>query len=218
MTVRVKICGLTRFDDALSAAEAGADYLGFNHYARSPRCVEPERSAEIVAAVRLTYPAVQMVGVFVNENIDKIRFIMDTCGYGYAQFSGDEKPEDLHALAGRAFKAIRPVSTDQAEELAGRYANRAVQPALLLDAHAGGLYGGSGVRADLALAAELAQDWDLMLAGGLNPENVAEAVRLVRPWAVDVASGVEVSPGIKDHDKLRRFIVNAKSFPFEVTL
>ncbi len=210
MTVRVKICGLTRLDDALAAAEAGADYLGFNHYERSPRCIEPELSAEIVAAVKLTYPAVQMVAVFVNEDMDKIRLLMDICDYGYAQLSGDEKPEDLHALAGRAFKAIRPVSTDQAAESASLYANRAVQPALLLDAHAGSLYGGSGVRADLALAAELARDWDLMLAGGLNPESVSEAVRLVRPWAVDVASGVEVSPGIKDHAKMRRIIENAK--------
>jgi phosphoribosylanthranilate isomerase len=136
---------------------------------------------------------------------------MDKCDYDYAQLSGNEGPDDLRRLGEPAFKAIRPASEADARALAGRYGNRRVRPALLLDAHVPGLYGGTGSRADLALAAGLARDWDLMLAGGLSPDNVAEAVRLVRPWAVDVASGVETSTGIKDHDKLRSFILRVKN-------
>jgi len=214
MTVKVKICGVTRLEDALAAAEAGADFLGFNHYDRSPRRIAPAAAAEIVAAARQTHPSVRMVGVFVNHGKEEIRVLMDICDYDYAQYSGNEEPEELRGLGAPAFKAIRPASASEAWALAGRYGKRRIQPALLLDAHVPGLYGGTGAHADLALAAGLARDWDLMLAGGLDPDNVAEAVRLVRPWGVDVASGVEMSPGIKDHDKLRRFITNAKSQEF----
>jgi phosphoribosylanthranilate isomerase len=211
MTVRVKICGVTRLEDALAAAKAGADFLGFNHYGRSPRCIAPGLAAEIVAAVRQACPSVRMVGVFVDHGKEEIRVLMDKCDYDYAQLSGNEGPDDLRRLGEPAFKAIRPASEADARALAGRYGNRRVRPALLLDAHVPGLYGGTGSRADLALAAGLARDWDLMLAGGLSPDNVAEAVRLVRPWAVDVASGVETSTGIKDHDKLRSFILRVKN-------
>jgi phosphoribosylanthranilate isomerase len=210
MTVRVKICGLTRLEDALAAAEAGADYLGFIHYDRSPRCVDPEAAAEIIAALRRPHPSVRMVAVIVNEDVEKIRVIMQTGDYDYAQFSGKESPEELRRLGGRAYKAIRPTSLEQAVVLADLFGNRSARPALLLDADVAGLYGGTGERADIALASRLALDWDLMLAGGLNPKNVAEAVRQVRPWGVDVASGVETSPGVKDHDMIKRFIANAK--------
>ncbi|HUF39852.1 MAG TPA: phosphoribosylanthranilate isomerase [Anaerolineales bacterium] len=211
MNVRVKICGLTRLEDALAAAECGADFLGFILYNQSPRFIEPEAGARITAAVKQRYPAVRSVGVFVNEEVDKIGLLLDSRNYGYAQLSGDEETEDLGALAGRAYKAVRPASPAEADTLAARFSRRDVRPALLLDAHVPGLYGGTGTPADLQTAARLAKDYDLMLAGGLNPDNVAAAVRLVRPWAVDVSSGVEHSPGIKDHDRMRSFIRRAKN-------
>jgi len=225
--VRVKICGLTRFEDAAVALELGADYLGFILYPPSPRSVTSESVGHIIGELRRTYPSrfieptpPQMVGVFVNEASPQMAKIMDRCALDIAQLSGDEDTGSVNnsgsPILGRAYKAIRPRSSNEAIDLVTRYANSAVPsgasiPSILLDTPHGHLYGGSGEVGNWGLAAELAAGVSrLMLAGGLTPDNVSEAVRKVRPFAVDVASGVEASPGIKNHDLIRLFIQNAK--------
>ena len=137
---------------------------------------------------------------FVNASVEEIRATMETCGLSLAQLHGDETPEMLNALDGKAFKAFRGVPVD-----VNGFA-RSEPPALLVDAAVKGVYGGSGVTADWSAAAELAKKYPLLLAGGLTPENVAEAVRQVKPWGVDVASGVESAPGEKDASKMKAFV------------
>ena len=211
--MRVKICGLTNLDDALLALEAGADLLGFVLYPKSPRGVSLGVVAEIAQALR-SAPAFQqrqpaLVGVFVNEPPAAVRRALDEAGLDLAQLSGHEPPDDLRALGGRAYKAIR----GEAEALpsAGAPPVHPYCPDFLLDAAHPTLYGGSGQLADLALAARLAARHRLLLAGGLTPDNVAAAIRAVRPWGVDVASGVEAAPGKKDPAKVRAFVQAAKA-------
>jgi phosphoribosylanthranilate isomerase/ribosomal protein S18 acetylase RimI-like enzyme len=154
------------------------------------------------------YPKIKLVGVFVNTPIDEIEDILDSCSLDLAQLHGDELPDVLAQLSPRAFKAFRGIPADVSAY------QRDDAPAFLVDAAVKGVYGGSGVRADWSGAAELAGRYPIFLAGGLNPENVAEAVRKVRPWGVDVASGVEVPPlsggkaalGEKDAAKMRTFV------------
>ena len=209
MTI-VKICGIRTLDDALAAADAGADMLGFNFHPPSPRYLPPAPCAALVgrlAAARRSLP--RLVGVFVNDAPGDVRRILDECGLDYAQLSGDERAADLEQLAARAFKAIRPRSVAEAQSMAKSYAT-AARPALLLDASNTGLYGGSGALADWSLARTLAAAVPLMLAGGLTADNVAAAVAAVRPWGVDVASGVESAPGVKDTAKMTEFVRRAK--------
>jgi phosphoribosylanthranilate isomerase len=201
----VKICGVARLEDGLAALDAGADMLGFNFHPPSPRYVAPEDCAGMVAALRRAAPFTA-VGVFVNTPASEVAAALDACGLDLAQLSGDEPPEALHALGDRAFKAIR--AADEADRFA--VPSTAVRPALLLDAQAGAAYGGTGRTADWGLAHALAGRYNLLLAGGLRPENVADAVRQARPWGVDVASGVESAPGRKDAALMRAFIVAAR--------
>ena len=145
---------------------------------------------------------VTCVGVFVNASVEEIRATMDTCGLSLAQLHGDETVEFMESLEEKSFKAFRgimDVETDKRMIAEG-------EPAFLVDAGVKGLYGGSGVTADWDGAAELAKKYPLLLAGGLTPENVAEAVGRVKPWGVDVASGVESRPGVKDEAKMRAFV------------
>jgi len=207
--IRVKICGIKTLPDALTAAEAGADLLGFNFYAKSRRFIEARVCAEITYILKRGYPSIQLVGVFVNSSIEEINKIMKLCGLDLAQLHGDEPVEMVSALDGKAFKAFRGVPVD-----VERFARNA-PPAFLVDASVEGLYGGSGVTADWNVAAELAKRYPLLLAGGLNQDNVAEAVQHVKPWGVDVASGVEVSPGQKDPDKIKAFVNTVKSTQIE---
>jgi phosphoribosylanthranilate isomerase len=228
--VKVKICGITRLEDAVVALESGADYLGFIFYPRSPRFVLPEAVRTITDQVR-RHPTTRalferpspplFVGVFVNETSEQVARTLDDCGLGLAQLSGDEDASQLTDTAspifGRAYKALRLLTAVDAEELAPRYTNlpwptTPLRPQLLLDTPHGALYGGTGQTGDWTMAAELAAATSgLMLAGGLTPTNVAAAVRRVRPFAVDVAGGVEARPGIKDHILIRAFIANAKA-------
>jgi phosphoribosylanthranilate isomerase len=215
---RVKICGLTNFEDAAAAVEAGADLLGFIFYERSPRYVEPEQAREIVARLRRAYPpgeqpAYRVVGVFVNRPAAYIAAIMALVGLDWAQLSGDEPVAVLEALQRRAFKAIRPRTYEEADAEASFYAALSPKagPRLLIDAYRPGEYGGTGQRADWEIAAQLARLRSILLAGGLTPDNVAEAVRAVRPWGVDVSSGVERAPGVKDHDAIHLFVQRAKA-------
>ena len=198
---KIKICGIKTVSDALAAQEAGADMLGFNFYPQSPRYVDVGICRNIMSVMR-KYGHITYVGVFVNASVAEVRATMETCGLSLAQLHGDESSEMVQSLNGKAFKAFRGMP--HAERVHGFARDDA--PALLLDASVKGTYGGTGVRADWNGAAALARHFPLLLAGGLTPENVAEAVELVKPWGVDVASGVESSPGSKDEAKMKSFI------------
>ena len=206
----IKICGIKTLEIAQVSVETGADMLGFNFYPPSPRFITPEKCTEILSALIPGHSSLVTVGIFVNQNLQQIQEIMETCQLDLAQLAGDETPDDLAALDGKAFKAVRPRSFMEGEELLGRF-GRLTAPAILVDAHIKGAYGGTGKTGDWALAHQLAGQAPILLAGGLNPENVAAAVRAVNPWGVDVASGVESSPGVKDPLKISAFISAARS-------
>jgi phosphoribosylanthranilate isomerase len=198
MTI-IKICGIKTLDDAITASKAGADMLGFNFHPKSVRFIEVGACRDVMQVLRGS-TKITCVGVFVNAPAAEIRATLDTCGLSLAQLHGDETQETLDALDGRAFKAFRGIPA----QLNG-FA-RSQPPAFLIDAAVDGAYGGTGVTADWSAAAELAKRYPLLLAGGLKSENVAAAVRQVRPWGVDVASGVESSPGRKDAGRIKAFI------------
>ena len=201
---KIKICGIKTLTDVLAAIHAGADYLGFNFYPKSPRFVEKQTCAEITAVLKKEHPHIKLVGVFVNSSVEEVKDILATCSLDLAQLHGDETVEMLNQLNGKAFKAFRGIP----ESING-FA-RSESPLFLLDASVKGIYGGSGVTADWNGAAELAKTYPLLLAGGLTPENVAEAVSRVKPWGVDVASGVESTVGAKDAGKMVEFVKAAK--------
>jgi Phosphoribosylanthranilate isomerase len=211
----VKICGLTNLEDALVALEAGADLLGFVLYPKSPRAVSLTAVAEIGHALRRA-PAFRqrrpaLVGVFVNAPPTEVAHALDEAGLDLAQLSGHEPPDDLRALGGRAYKAVRSQAEADALPTVDAPPAHPHRPDLLLDAMHPMLYGGSGQRADESLALRLARRCRLLLAGGLTPDNVAEVIGVVQPWGVDVASGVEAAPGKKDHRKLRSFVASARA-------
>lgn len=186
---------------------AGADALGLNFYPRSPRYVE----VPTAAALARTRPALgAVVGVFVNEAPDVIRMKVRECGLTAVQLHGDEPPEACAGFGVPVIKALRVGGPEDVEN-ARRYVGAGDVAALLLDGAAPG-YGGGGVGFDWSLVARLTDAGvPVLVAGGLNPSNVAEAVKATRPYAVDVASGVESSPGIKDADAVRAFVRNAKA-------
>lgn len=213
---RVKICGITNIDDALLAAAAGADLLGFNFYPPSPRYITPQACRAITDDLRsrMGDACPVLVGVFVNE--PEIESIMDTAGLDIAQLHGDETVATLQALSGRALKAIRPRQRNEAWTMAEAFEPHAPVdkrvPSLLVDAYHRDLYGGTGEQTsvEIALAAK-EQVPRLMLAGGLNPDNVGDRIRAIRPWGVDVASGVEGSDKArKDEHCIRAFMAAVK--------
>lgn len=215
--VQVKICGLTNLEDAAAAVEAGADYLGFIFYPPSKRGITPENAQKVTAALRQRANCPTLVGVFVNETAAFMNQIMGDCHLDLAQLSGEEVPflvnDPASLIYGRTYKALKPQSLAEAEADAEWYIaeHPAVRPTLLLDTYHPSLKGGTGDLIDWAIGQHIVTMTDgLMLAGGLKPNNVADAVRAVRPLAVDVASGVEAHPGKKDHDALRAFVKNAK--------
>ncbi|WP_033336882.1 phosphoribosylanthranilate isomerase [Thioalkalivibrio thiocyanodenitrificans] len=200
---RVKICGITRMEDALAAAMAGADAVGFVFYARSPRAVTPEAAREMALAMP---PFVSRVGLFVDAAPDTVAAILDTVPLDLLQFHGDECPADCDAIGRPYLKAVPMAPGTDPVAYMDTYPHAA---GFLLDSHGNGRTGGTGETFD----------WDriprdlrhcLVLAGGLNPENVAEAVRSVRPWAVDVSTGVEARPGIKDSARMQAFVDEVK--------
>ncbi len=198
----MKICGVTTVHDAELCVDAGADAVGFNFYARSPRCVDIDTARQLVAALAGRALA---VGVFVDASFEQISEIKERTRIACVQLHGDEPPELLARLLPHAYKAIRvrdASSLGQARRFGGDH--------VLLDAYVPGMAGGTGARFDWALAAELAQERKVTLAGGLEPGNVTAAVARVQPFCVDVASGVESSPGRKDPGKVRDFIRAAK--------
>ena len=203
MTI-VKICGIKTLKDALAAIEAGADYLGFNFYPKSVRFIEKSGCAEITSVLKREHPQIKLVGVFVNSSVEEIKDILQACQLDLAQLHGDETPETFAQLAPHAFRAFRGIPESNADY------ERSEAPFMLIDAAVKGVYGGSGVTADWTAAVKLAQQYPLLLAGGLTPENVADAVKQVNPWGVDVASGVESAPGEKDAGKMSEFVKAVK--------
>jgi len=199
--VRVKICGITRAEDALAAARLGADALGFNFWPASKRFVPPAAARAIVARLP---PFVVPVGVFVDQPEEEILAIVRETGVRVLQLHGGEPPEFCARLPLPVVKAIR---VDAVKSLSA-FASYEVA-AFLLDTPSRG-FGGSGQPFDWSLAEGVSEIAPVILAGGLTPENVAQAIRAVRPYAVDVASGVESAPGVKDLARLARFIAIAK--------
>ncbi len=204
--VKVKVCGITNLEDAQAAVEAGADALGFVCYRKSPRFVDAEVIRAIVSELP---PFVLPVGVFVNEEQKVVRDLLDRCGLVLAQLHGDETAAYCESLGRPVLKAIRLQSRSDFLALA-EFKGRALVRGILVDAFSDAAYGGTGHRVDWNLAAEASQLGRVILAGGLTTENVGEAIKIVRPYGVDVSSGVEANPGRKDHAKVRAFIKAAK--------
>ena len=194
----IKACGLTQVDEALACVELGVQWLGFNCYQGSKRYLPPEAIAAIVGKLP---PAVQTVGVFVNASAKEIEETLQRTGLHIAQLHGDESPGFAHALQAPWFRAFR-VADDLAEEEIHSYG----QELFLLDAAQTGQYGGTGHAFDWKVATRLRDHGKLLLAGGLRPDNVEEAVLQVRPFGVDVASGVESALGRKDPQKVANFV------------
>ena len=200
---KIKICGLTRPEDAQAAAELGADAVGLVFYAKSKRCVDAAQAAEIAATLP---PQVAKVALFVNETADSIHRILAAVPIDIVQFHGDEVPEFCRQFGKPYWKAVRVHSAQDIAEAVGYYADAA---ALLLDAHIEGQYGGTGKVFDWRLLpATMPLSW--VLSGGLNPGNVAAAVRQTRAAWLDVSSGVEQAPGIKSRDLMADFIQKAR--------
>jgi phosphoribosylanthranilate isomerase len=214
--MKIKICGLTSFEDALMVVEAGADMLGFVFYPRSPRYVSPAECALFVKQLCKNGYAFVSVGVFVNQSPGAVREVLDFCGLDLAQLQGDEPHADVKELQDRAYKAVRPQRMSEARKMLDRYAGiRDSAPSLLVDAYKSDQYGGTGSCVDWSIAAEVARSTSLLLAGGLTSENVTTALSTVRPWGVDVSSGVESEPGIKDQQKVEAFINTVRMFERE---
>ena len=200
---KIKICGLTRPEDAQAAAELGSDAVGLVFYAKSKRRVDAAQAAEIAAALP---PQVAKVALFVNETADSIHRILAAVPIDIVQFHGDEAPEFCHQFGKPYWKAVRVQSAQDIAEAAERYTDAA---ALLLDAHIEGQYGGTGQVFDWRLLPEtMPLPW--VLSGGLNPGNVAAAVRQTGAAWLDVSSGVEQAPGIKSRDLMAEFIRQAR--------
>lgn len=201
-SVKVKVCGITNAEDAWAAVEAGADALGFIFYEQSPRYVVPAVASRIIAELP---PLIMTVGVFVNEGMATVRSIMDTCGLAMAQLHGDENASYCHELSRPSMKALRLKDRGSLLALA-EYQGRGGVRGFVLDTFSELTYGGTGQVTDWALAADVAKSTRILLAGGLTPDNVTEAIRAVRPYGVDVSSGVEAAPGKKDPAKIRAFL------------
>lgn len=207
--VRVKICGITNTEDALAAVEAGADALGFV-FAESPRRIGPDSAASIV---RELPTHIATVGVFANQDAEEIFQIMERLGLHFAQIHGELGGSSKPPTGAASWGLIRALRIGTEEDIctASQDDLLAACDAVLLDTHVEGLMGGTGQTFDWELAVQAhSLNKPLILAGGLTPENVEEAVRKVRPYAVDVSTGVEASPGKKDHDKIKEFIRNAR--------
>ena len=199
---KVKICGITSAEDAAVAVEAGADALGFVFYRKSPRYIEPLVAKQIIMGLP---PLVTAVGVFVDEEQQVVRSLMDDCGLALAQLHGQESAVYCQELGRPVLKALRVKARSSLLALA-EFQGRAGVRGFVLDAFSDQAYGGTGQVIDWELAAEVARAAHILLAGGLTPDNVATAIQSVQPYGVDVSSGVEREPGRKDHEKVRAFI------------
>lgn len=199
----VKICGITSCQDAQVAVAAGADMIGLIFYPPSPRYVTPAQAQSIVASLP---PQVAAVGVFVNESLASITEVAQSSGVQIVQLHGTESPALCQQLPWRVIKTFR-FTAEVRPEMMRHYQVEA----FLIEGFHAEVYGGGGARADWPRVAELHPYGRIILAGGLTPENVQEAIRVVQPYAVDVSSGVEAAPGKKDWEKVRAFIRHAKA-------
>jgi phosphoribosylanthranilate isomerase len=204
MATAVKICGITRPEDALAAARAGAHAIGLVFYAKSPRHVTPARAAEII---RVLPPFVTTVGLFVDATAEEVRATLAEAPVALLQFHGDETPEFCRQFKRPYVKAVRVKAGVDLLQYAQDYYDA---KALLLDAYVEGLHGGSGAAFDWSLIPR-GLPLPVILSGGLTPENVADAMRRVRPSAVDVSSGVESAKGIKDAQKIAAFVKGVRN-------
>jgi phosphoribosylanthranilate isomerase len=198
---RIKFCGMTRREDVIMACDVGAGAVGFNFWPRSSRAITPEAAR---ALARITPPFMAMIGVFVDQPVAEIKEIVRFVGLTAVQLHGRETPADAAGLDGDAGHVIKAVG-EPGEDIVSTATAWPERVVLMVDAIDPAQRGGTGGRADWAAAAQLARLRRVILAGGLRPDNVGEAVRQVRPYAVDVASGVELRPGIKDHARMRAF-------------
>jgi phosphoribosylanthranilate isomerase len=202
MRIRVKICGITRPEDALAAAELGADAIGLVFYPKSPRYVEASLAADIISVIP---PFVTTVALFLDARQDFIQQVVSKVPVDLLQFHGDECPADCGTFGRPYIKAIGMKGSINVQAYADTYPDA---QGYLLDSHAVGEAGGTGKQFDWASVPKLNRP--VILAGGLKPGNVAEAVKLARPYALDISSGVESSPGIKDKDMMKAFISEVK--------
>jgi phosphoribosylanthranilate isomerase len=197
--VRIKICGITRPEDALKAAELGADAIGLVFYPKSPRAIDRVKAQQIISVLP---PFISKIGLFVNSGRDSIQKILDEVPLDMLQFHGDEPPEECRCYAIPYLKAVRMQAGVDVHGIAEKYFDAA---GLLLDSYIDGLAGGTGSQFDWRMVpADLAKP--LIIAGGLHQDNVAEAIRMTHPYAVDVSGGVESARGIKDPDKMAKFM------------
>jgi len=202
--VKIKICGLTRPEDVIFLSNLSVDFAGFIFVPGTPRFVEPEKAAELI---RLLPDRIQPVGVFLDEEPDIVRETVEICGLKILQFHGDETSEYCEQFHRPYFKVIR-VDGRLDGKISGGYCPRA----FLLDTFVKGAAGGTGKTFDWTVARRVVESGlSVILAGGLNPDNISRAVGEVQPWGVDVSSGVEVSPGVKDREKVKRFLEGVKS-------
>ena len=198
MSLAVKICGVTRSADAVLAARLGATWIGFVFWPRSPRFVEPAVAATILAELP---PHIIGVGVFVDQSVDHVNAISDRVGLGAVQLHGHETVNDCTRCRRRVIRAVRLASDSTTEMLDSVWANATV----LVDVFDPVRMGGTGRQVDWGLAAQIARRRRTLLSGGLRPDNVAEAVRRVAPYGLDVSSGVESAPGVKDSEQMQAF-------------
>lgn len=201
--VKVKICGMTQLKDAVYAVEQGADAVGFIFYKKSPRSVTMKGVKEIISKLP---PLVDTVGVFVNETSDRVNKIADYCGLDMVQLHGDESPAFCRKIRRRVIKACRVENLQSIKQL-----EKYPVSGFLLDTFSENTHGGTGKTFDWNLALPAKKIGPVILAGGLTPGNVRQALNRVRPYGVDVCSGVEKSPGIKDPEKVRSFMANIRS-------
>jgi phosphoribosylanthranilate isomerase len=208
--LKIKICGVRTYDQAMAIIEAGADIIGFNFYPKSPRYISPGEALKVAVRLQTTLreemARVTLVGVFVNANPEYVHTLTGDCLLDRIQLSGDEPPGDLEILGERAYKVLRPPDEQTLADAVCMYPKRVLAPAWMIDTYHPGQYGGTGKPADWEMIRRFAEREPIILAGGLRVENVAEAIRLVRPWGVDVASGVESAPGVKDLEKVKAFV------------
>ena len=206
---RIKICGIRDKAHALAAIEAGSNFIGLV-FAPSPRQVTPAQAGEIVSAVKKCSEATVLVGVFVNMPASEVNRIASSCHLDWVQLSGDESWEYCRQITKPLIKAVRIKPGQRPEEIGedlatGVRALSSQRCVYLLDSQVKGKYGGTGMTFDWSLARPAAEQFPVIIAGGLTPENVAQAIEIVAPWGVDVASGVETG-GVKDIAKIRAFI------------
>ena len=196
LIVKVKICGITNHEDAVAAMNMGADLLGFNFYPQSPRYVSPEKVTEIIKKL----PGfIDLAGVFVNASIDEIREISNVCPLDWVQLHGDETPEFCRQFLTHDVKTMKAIRVKDESDI--RRAEQYFTDAILLDAFRPDSYGGTGRTFDWNVIGHIGKR--VFLAGGINPDNVADAIKL-GVYGVDVCSGIEAEPGKKDHEKMRR--------------